>query len=38
MLKNIFAKDKNWKELTRRLKPVGLLTVSDTDLQSILAL
>jgi uncharacterized Ntn-hydrolase superfamily protein len=38
MLKAIFAKDKNWKELTRRLTPVGLLTVSQTDLQKILAL
>ena len=38
MLKSIFAKDKNWKELTRRLPPVGLLTVSDNDLKKILAL
>ena len=28
MLKNIFAKDKNWKELTPRLIPNGLLNVS----------
>jgi uncharacterized Ntn-hydrolase superfamily protein len=38
MLKKIFLKDKNWKELTRRLKLVGLLTVSEKDLQSILSL
>jgi len=38
MLKNIFSRDKNWKELTRRLPPVGLLTVSAEDLQKILAL
>lgn len=36
MLKNIFTKDKNWKELTRRLPPVGLLTVSPDELQKIL--
>lgn len=38
MLQSIFAKDKNWKELTRRLPPVGLLTVSDKELQKILSL
>ena len=38
MLKNIFSRDKNWKELTRRLPPVGLLTVSKQELQRILAL
>lgn len=38
MLKSIFTKDKNWKELTRRLPPVGLLTVSEQDLKKILAL
>jgi len=38
ILKSIFIKDKNWKELTRRLKPAGLLTVPDKDLQSILDL
>jgi uncharacterized Ntn-hydrolase superfamily protein len=37
MFKKIFAKDKNWKELTRRLPPVGLITVSNQDLQRILA-
>ncbi len=38
MLKTIFAEDTNWKELTRRLPPVGLLTVSDADLKRILSL
>lgn len=38
MLKAIFNKDKNWKELTRRLAPVGLLTVSTQELSKILAL
>lgn len=38
MLKSIFARDKNWKELTRRLPPVGLLTVSADDLKKILSL
>lgn len=38
MLKTIFTKDKNWKELTRRLTPVGLLTVTPGELQKILSL
>lgn len=38
MLKSIFVTDRNWKELTKRLKPVGLLNVSDSDLKTILAL
>jgi predicted Zn-dependent protease len=38
MLKRIFAQDKNWKELTRRLPAVNLLTVSPDDLKKILAL
>ncbi|MDB5209727.1 MAG: Zn-dependent protease [Sediminibacterium sp.] len=38
MLQSIFAKDKNWKELTRRLPPVGLLTVTSDELKKILAL
>jgi len=37
LFKSIFAKDKNWKELTRRLKPVNLLTVSNRDLLRILS-
>jgi uncharacterized Ntn-hydrolase superfamily protein len=37
-LKKVFNKDSNWKELTRRLPKVNLLTVSDSDLKRILAL
>ncbi len=37
MFKEIFAKDLNWKELTKRLPSVGLLTVSDEILRNILA-
>jgi uncharacterized Ntn-hydrolase superfamily protein len=38
IFKKVFAGDKNWKELTRRLPEVKLLTVSDADLKKILAL
>lgn len=38
MLKKIYAQDPNWKELTRRLPKVSLLTVSAVDLKKILAL
>jgi uncharacterized Ntn-hydrolase superfamily protein len=38
LLKRVFAKDPNWKELTRRLPKVGLLTVSAAELKAILAL
>jgi uncharacterized Ntn-hydrolase superfamily protein len=38
MLKKIFAADKNWKELTRRLPKVNMLTVSEADLKKILSL
>ena len=38
ILKKVFTADKNWKELTRRLVPVNLLTVPDADLKRILAL
>ena len=38
MFKKIFKADKNWKELTRRLPAVGLLTVSNSDLAKIMAL
>jgi predicted negative regulator of RcsB-dependent stress response len=38
LLKKVFTQDPNWKELTRRLPKVNLLTVSDKDLQQILAL
>lgn len=36
MFKEIFSKDLNWKELTKRLKPVGLLTVDEKGLKLIL--
>ncbi|NWF89573.1 MAG: DUF1028 domain-containing protein [Ignavibacteriaceae bacterium] len=36
MLKDIFAKDKNWKELTSRLIPSGLLNVTKDDLEKIM--
>lgn len=36
MLRKLFALDKNWKELTRRLPAVKLLTVPDADLRRIL--
>jgi uncharacterized Ntn-hydrolase superfamily protein len=38
VLKKVFDKDSNWKELTRRLPKVKLLTVSESDLKRILAL
>ena len=38
MLKTVFTKDRNWKELTKRLQPAGLLTISDDDLKKILSL
>ena len=38
ILKKVFASDSNWKELTRRLPKVNLLTVSDSDLKKILNL
>jgi uncharacterized Ntn-hydrolase superfamily protein len=38
LFKKVFAKDKNWKELTRRLPDVKLLTVKNADLKKILAL
>jgi hypothetical protein len=38
MLKKIFSQDKNWKELTKRLPSVKLLTVTEAELQKILSL
>ena len=38
MLKTVFDKDKNWKELTKRLQPAGLLTVTEDELKKILSL
>lgn len=37
MFKKVFSADKNWRELTRRLRPVNLLMVSKKDLELILA-
>jgi hypothetical protein len=36
MFKEIFNNDKNWKELTKRLVPVGLLTVDKSIVEKIL--
>jgi uncharacterized Ntn-hydrolase superfamily protein len=36
MLQEIYAKDANWRELTKRLVPCGLLTVSDIDYQKLI--
>lgn len=38
ILKKVFTANKNWKELTKRLPAVNLLTVSDVDLKRIMAL
>ena len=38
MLTKIFTADKNWKELTKRLPPVGLLTASPEEIKKILSL
>jgi uncharacterized Ntn-hydrolase superfamily protein len=37
IFKKVFAKDKNWKELTKRLPSVNLLTVSEADMKKIMA-
>jgi uncharacterized Ntn-hydrolase superfamily protein len=36
MLKIIYEKDKNWRELTRRLPKVGLLNVSEMELMELI--
>lgn len=36
MLQKIYKKDSNWRELTRRLPKAGLLTVSDSELKTLL--
>lgn len=36
MLQRIYAEDANWRELTRRLPKVGLLTVSDAELKTLI--
>ena len=38
IFRKVFAADKNWKELTRRLPQAKLLTVSEFELKKILAL
>jgi uncharacterized Ntn-hydrolase superfamily protein len=38
IFKKVFSKDKNWKELTKRLPDAKLLTVKKADLKKILAL
>lgn len=35
MLQNIYKKDPNWRELTKRLPKVGLLTASENDLKEL---
>ena len=35
MLQRIYAQDANWRELTRRLPKVGLLTVSDAEMKTL---
>jgi len=37
MFKKVFAADTNWKEMTKRLPAVNLLTVTNSDLKLILA-
>jgi uncharacterized Ntn-hydrolase superfamily protein len=36
ILQKVYKKDKNWRELTRRLPKVGLLGVSEADLKELL--
>jgi len=36
MLARIYRKDKNWRELTKRLPKSGLLTVSENDLRKLI--
>jgi uncharacterized Ntn-hydrolase superfamily protein len=38
MLRRIYAKDANWRELTRRLPKAGQLTVTNNELKELLAL
>jgi uncharacterized Ntn-hydrolase superfamily protein len=38
MFQKVFKDDPNWKELTKRLPPVGLLNISKADLDNIMAL
>ncbi len=36
ILKDVYTKDPNWRELTRRLPKAGLLTVSEADLKKLM--
>lgn len=38
LFKEVFIKDNNWRTLTPRLVPIGLLTVSEEDLNKIISL
>ncbi len=38
MLKKIYATDSNWRALTKRLKPAGLLNVSEKEMALLMAL
>ncbi len=38
LFKEVFIKDENWRTLTPRLVPIGLLTVSEEDLNKIISL
>ena len=38
LFKEVFMKDENWRTLTPRLVPIGLLTVSEEDLNKIISL
>jgi len=38
LFKEVFQKNENWKTLTPRLVPIGLLNVSEADLQKILSI
>jgi hypothetical protein len=38
IFRQVFRKDENWRELTRRLPDSGLLTVTTEELSEILAL
>jgi uncharacterized Ntn-hydrolase superfamily protein len=37
LFKEVFSKDKNWKTLTPRLVPIGILTVEEDELNKILS-
>jgi hypothetical protein len=37
LFKNVFGKNKNWKTLTSRLVPIGILKVNKEELQKILS-